>query len=158
MAIKKSTFLILLSLVMAACGTTREKQLKTVDMGYGETSQEALSYAISSVDMEEADKSGYITIYDYLEGRVPGVKVVKNGATTASVYIRGINSVNSSTEPLFVVDGIMVNDISYINPRVKRCFRFHLWCQRRQWRNPYKIEITLLSLRSISLNATESFV
>ncbi len=117
MAIKKSTFLILLSLVMAACGTTREKQLKTVDMGYGETSQEALSYAISSVDMEEADKSGYITIYDYLEGRVPGVKVVKNGATTASVYIRGINSVNSSTEPLFVVDGIMVNDISYINPR-----------------------------------------
>ena len=102
---------------MAACGTTREKQLKTVDMGYGETSQEALSYAISSVDMEEADKSGYITIYDYLEGRVPGVKVVKNGATTASVYIRGINSVNSSTEPLFVVDGIMVNDISYLNPR-----------------------------------------
>ena len=101
---------------MAACGTTREKQLKTVDMGYGETSQEALSYAISSVDMEE-DKSGYITIYDYLEGRVPGVKVVKNGATTASVYIRGINSVNSSTEPLFVVDGIMVNDISYLNPR-----------------------------------------
>ncbi len=117
MAIKKSTFLILLSLVMAACGTTREKQFKTVDMGYGETSQEALSYAISSVDMEEADKSGYITIYDYLEGRVPGVKVVKNGATTASVYIRGINSVNSSTEPLFVVDGIMVNDISYLNPR-----------------------------------------
>lgn len=117
MAIKKSTFLILLSLVTAACGTTREKQLKTVDMGYGETSQEALSYAISSVDMEEADKSGYITIYDYLEGRVPGVKVVKNGATTASVYIRGINSVNSSTEPLFVVDGIMVNDISYLNPR-----------------------------------------
>lgn len=117
MAIKKSTFLILLSLVMAACGTTCEKQLKTVDMGYGETSQEALSYAISSVDMEEADKSGYITIYDYLEGRVPGVKVVKNGATTASVYIRGINSVNSSTEPLFVVDGIMVNDISYLNPR-----------------------------------------
>ena len=117
MAIKKSTFLILLSLVMAACGTTREKQLKTVDMGYGETSQEALSYAISSVDMEEADKSGYITIYDYLDGRVPGVKVVKNGATTASVYIRGINSVNSSTEPLFVVDGIMVNDISYLNPR-----------------------------------------
>lgn len=117
MEIKKSTFFILLSLVMAACGTTREKQLKTVDMGYGETSQEALSYAISSVDMEEADKSGYITIYDYLEGRVPGVKVVKNGATTASVYIRGINSVNSSTEPLFVVDGIMVNDISYLNPR-----------------------------------------
>ena len=116
MEIKKSTFLILLSLVIAACGTTREKQLKTVDMGYGETSQEALSYAISSVDMEE-DKSGYITIYDYLEGRVPGVKVVKNGATTASVYIRGINSVNSSTEPLFVVDGIMVNDISYLNPR-----------------------------------------
>ena len=117
MEIKKSTFLILLSLVMAACGTTREKQFKTGDMGYGETSQEALSYAISSVDMEEADKSGYITIYDYLEGRVPGVKVVKNGATTASVYIRGINSVNSSTEPLFVVDGIMVNDISYLNPR-----------------------------------------
>ena len=57
MAIKKSTFLILLSLVMAACGTTREKQFKTVDMGYGETSQEALSYAISSVDMEEADKN-----------------------------------------------------------------------------------------------------
>jgi TonB-dependent SusC/RagA subfamily outer membrane receptor len=46
-----------------------------------------------------------------IKGEVPGVQV--NGT---SITIRGTGSIMSSTEPLFIVDGIAVNQISDISP------------------------------------------
>ena len=56
------------------------------------------------------------TVYDYLRDMVPGVRVESTGPTSANVYVRGINSINSSTTPLFVVDGVVMDDIAAINP------------------------------------------
>jgi TonB-dependent SusC/RagA subfamily outer membrane receptor len=53
----------------------------------------------------------YQDIYDMIRGRVPGVEV-----SGKSIKIRGANSLNVSTEPLFVVDGIIVNSIDHISP------------------------------------------
>ena len=114
---KKYLFLLIPFLV-AACGTPSESyQAKSVNVGYGEVTQDELTYAVSSVDMKDIDKGVYLTIYDYLQGRVPGVTVTKTSPPTATVRIRGINTINSSADPLFVVDGSTVNDISYINPK-----------------------------------------
>jgi TonB-dependent SusC/RagA subfamily outer membrane receptor len=63
------------------------------------------------------EKGTYNTIYDYLEGRVPGLRIIRNNGGTPSILIRGINSITSSTEPLILVDGVEVHDISYLNPR-----------------------------------------
>lgn len=53
----------------------------------------------------------YQDIYDMIRGRVPGVEV--SGKT---IRIRGSNSLNVSSDPLFVVDGVIVKDIDYIAP------------------------------------------
>ena len=45
------------------------------------------------------------------------VSTVFFGGGTPSILIRGINSITSSTEPLILVDGVEVHDISYLNPR-----------------------------------------
>ena len=58
---------------------------------------------------------GYTNIGEYLKGRVPGLMVTKLG-TGYKYQIRGISSINSPTDPLFIVDGMEVANIDYINP------------------------------------------
>lgn len=53
----------------------------------------------------------YQDIYDMIRGRVAGVEV-----SGKSIKIRGSNSLNVSTEPLFVVDGVITEDIDGISP------------------------------------------
>jgi TonB-dependent SusC/RagA subfamily outer membrane receptor len=53
----------------------------------------------------------YQDIYDMIRGRVAGVEV-----SGKSIKIRGTNSLNISTEPLFVVDGVIVKEIDDIAP------------------------------------------
>jgi TonB-dependent SusC/RagA subfamily outer membrane receptor len=53
----------------------------------------------------------YQDIYDMIRGRVAGVEV-----SGKSIKIRGTNSLNLSTEPLFVVDGVIVREIDDIAP------------------------------------------
>lgn len=53
----------------------------------------------------------YQDIYDMIRGRVPGVEV-----SGKSIRIRGTNSLNVSTEPLIVVDGVITKDIDAISP------------------------------------------
>ena len=59
-----------------------------------------------------SDVTGYTNIYDYLRGRVSGLIV-----EGTNVYIRGIGTMNSSTKPMFIVDGVEVQDISGIQPQ-----------------------------------------
>ena len=66
--------------------------------------------------MENKNTRTYTTIYDFLREMVPGVEVHSTGAFTAKVYVRGVQSINSPTDPLFVVDGVEMDDISMINP------------------------------------------
>lgn len=58
---------------------------------------------------------GYTSIGEYLKGRVPGLQVMKTGSGY-KYLIRGVSSINSPTDPLFIVDGVEVNDIDHINP------------------------------------------
>src|SRR5690606_34245196 len=52
-----------------------------------------------------------------VQGKVPGVVVNNSGAPGAapSVSIRGLGSISNS-DPLYVVDGVITNDITYLNP------------------------------------------
>lgn len=84
------------------------------DSGYGKISNKDLGYSVGKVDVEAQPEEaiGYNTIYDFIRARVAGVRVTD----TNRIIIRGRNSVNSSSDPLFVVDGTIVVDISFINP------------------------------------------
>ena len=88
----------------------------SVNIGYGYVKRKNLTSSVSKVSMDDEQSSSYTTIGDYLMGRVPGLTVIKTG-TSYKYIIRGLSSINSQTDPLFIVDGVEVMDISYLNPR-----------------------------------------
>lgn len=88
----------------------------SVNVGYGYVKRKNLVNSVSKVPMENDQNMSYNDIGEYLMGRVPGLTVIKTG-TTYKYIIRGLSSINSQTDPLFIVDGVEVMDISYLNPR-----------------------------------------
>lgn len=88
----------------------------SVNIGYGYVRKSELTNSVSSVDVNQDEIGSYSDIGEYLQGRVPGLSVTKSGDGYKYV-IRGINSINASTDPLFLVDGCEVSSIDYLNPR-----------------------------------------
>ena len=91
-------------------------QEDSVNIGYGYIKRRRLTTSVSSVDVKSDDIATYADIGEYLMGRVPGLTVVKSGSGY-KYSIRGISSINSGTDPLFIVDGSAVDDINFLNPR-----------------------------------------
>lgn len=83
-----------------------------VDIGYGTVKKKDVNTDVGYIDGQTIDNASYSTIYDMIQGRVPGVDVVGNKIT-----IRGPGSLHLSSDPLFVVDGVAVSSIDNINPR-----------------------------------------
>lgn len=89
---------------------------ESVNVGYGSTKKKNLTTSVSSVKAKNTETDGYSHVAEYLQGRVPGLIVRKVGGSY-KFTIRGINSINSSTDPLLIVDGCTVDDIDYLNPK-----------------------------------------
>ncbi len=88
------------------------KKDDNIKIGYSEVESKYLVHNIQNVDSQkENDFSAYRNIYDIIRGRFPGVMVTKSN----KIIIRGVNSVRNTSDPLFVVDGIIVSDIDYIS-------------------------------------------
>ena len=105
-----------LALALAAgCGHSvrTPRQDSEVNIGYGTVKKGDLTTAVSSLDMEkDSQTKSYADMYEYLQGRVPGLQV----APDKRIIIRGIGSINSSNDPLILVDGSEITDLSTINP------------------------------------------
>lgn len=81
-----------------------------VNVGYGHMTKGENPYAVSKVDPQEGTYRHYNSIYDML-ANVPGVHV-----SGTNVIIRGASSINASSDPLYVVDGTVVGNISSLTP------------------------------------------
>lgn len=95
------------------------KQLgEVVVVGYGTQKRASVTGAISSVSSEEIGLQPVVNIGQALQGRVPGVTVVNNGAPGAApiVRIRGVGTVNDAN-PLYVIDGFPTGDLNSINTK-----------------------------------------
>lgn len=103
-----------LFLAFCACGpvyrTTSIRQPQEVNIGYGTMPSDQLTTSVSTVSIDE--NVPYTTIYEMIQGRCAGVIVNGN-----SIVIRGVGTINLSTQPLFIVDGVEMSDISHIHPR-----------------------------------------
>jgi len=98
--------------------------------GYGEQRAGDITGAVSSVGAEEFNPGRVIAPAQLIQSKVPGVQVVDNNDPGGglSIRIRGTTSVNASSEPLYVVDGVPLGDgaggglsagrdpLSFINP------------------------------------------
>ncbi|MEZ4687549.1 MAG: SusC/RagA family TonB-linked outer membrane protein [Bacteroidia bacterium] len=84
---------------------------EVVLIGYGNRKKSDLTGAVSVVDVEEAKKTVTYDVAKLLQGQVPGVTVQSSGEPGGfvNIKIRGITSFNNNN-PLFVIDGILVND------------------------------------------------
>lgn len=99
-----------------------------VVIGYGSQKRSDLTGAVSSVSSESFKQSVSTTIDQVLQGRAAGVNIQQNSGApgaSSSIRIRGISSLNGSNEPIFVIDGIIIdgatgssnsNPLSSINP------------------------------------------
>lgn len=103
-----------------SCGSSRKAadsvsgpNDEVVNLGYGETTKKANTYATGSVKVNQKEIMAYTNIFDYLRGRVPGVDVKSDN----SIVIRGVGTNSGNTDPLFLVDGVEVSDISTIDPQ-----------------------------------------
>ena len=70
--------------------------------------------AYSSLDTRDMDESSALSIDQYMQGRVPGMHVVNrtgDPAGGAFTLLRGVNSLNSSNQPLYIVDGIPLSSM-----------------------------------------------
>jgi TonB-dependent SusC/RagA subfamily outer membrane receptor len=87
-------------------------QNETVNVGYGTVKKKDATIPVGVIDGQDQKFASYQSIYDMIRGRIPGVEVTGN-----SIKIVGSSSLNISTEPLFVVDGVIVNNIDDISPQ-----------------------------------------
>jgi TonB-dependent SusC/RagA subfamily outer membrane receptor len=111
----KRLFFLFLSVALAAgCGPTihTPREDAEVNIGYGIVRKSDLTQSVSTVQVKENEMQSYRDIYDYLEGRVAGVEVTND----KRIIVRGINTVNGSSDPLILVDGQEWQDISSLNP------------------------------------------
>lgn len=89
-----------------------QKKNETVDIGYGTDKKDQTTGSVKKSEINKATGKSYLNIYDMIKSEVSGVTV--NG--TSIQLQQGPGSFTSSTEPLFVVDGTIVYDISGIIP------------------------------------------
>ena len=90
---------------------------EVVMVGYGSVKKSDVTGALSSVNTEEINKTQNTNLAQAIQGRAAGVTVSKSSGTpgaTPTVNIRGVGTVNGAG-PLYVVDGVPINDVSTIN-------------------------------------------
>jgi len=90
---------------------------QVVVVGYGTQKKRDVTGSIASVKGSEIEKMSVTNPLAALQGKVPGLTIINSGSPGASptVRIRGINSTNSAN-PLYIVDGQMVDNIDFLNP------------------------------------------
>ena len=82
-----------------------------VVIGYGKSTRANLTTAQSSVSSKDIEKTVNTTIEQAIQGRAAGVYITQNSGQPGggiSVAVRGINSINGNTEPLYVIDGVQI--------------------------------------------------
>lgn len=99
-----------------------------VVVGYGQMKRSDLTGSVVSVSDDAIKKSVITSVDQVLQGRAAGVQVQQNSGTpggSSTIRIRGINSLNASNEPIFVIDGVVIdgstgsgtdNALASINP------------------------------------------
>ena len=94
-----------------------EEDQNLVDIGYGFVSKREQLTPSNGISGEVLRRTGETNLLRALTGLVPGLHIRSTGEPSAepSVSIRGTHTLHCSNEPLYVVDGIIVNTLDYIS-------------------------------------------
>lgn len=79
------------------------------------TSRRELGNAISTITADQLQKTGTNNLFGALQGKVPGAQITQNSGDPAggiTVRLRGVKSIQGSSDPLYVIDGVIVSNAS----------------------------------------------
>jgi TonB-linked SusC/RagA family outer membrane protein len=88
-----------------------------VVVGYGTQRKIDNTGAVATVKGADLSNQPSTNPLSALEGKVAGVEIINSGQPGASptINIRGVGTVSGGTNPLYVVDGVWYDDISFLN-------------------------------------------
>lgn len=96
---------------------------EVVAVGYGTMKRSDITGSVVSVKAEDMEQTSAATMDQMLQGRAAGLTMTSNSGaagSSTSIQIRGVNSLNSSNEPVYVIDGSIVRSEAgqdtYSNP------------------------------------------
>lgn len=109
---------------MNALKITLKEDTETLDevvvVGYGTMKKSDLTGSVTSVNAEEMMKRNPVNLGQGLQGAATGVSVIRSSGSPDggfNIRIRGVATVNGSSDPLYVVDGVQVGtSIDFLNP------------------------------------------
>jgi TonB-linked SusC/RagA family outer membrane protein len=82
-------------------------------VGYGSRKKSEVTGAITKVKASELLQTPVANLAQGLQGRVAGLQITQNNAApggSISVRLRGTNSINGSSEPLYIIDGVQLQN------------------------------------------------
>ena len=90
---------------------------EVVVIGYGNQSKEILTSSVSLVKGDDLTNEPVLNATQALQGKAAGVHIISSDApgVSSQVIIRGLGTIQAGREPLYVVDGILTNNINNIN-------------------------------------------
>jgi TonB-linked SusC/RagA family outer membrane protein len=89
-----------------------------VVIGYGTQQRRDVTGAVASVDVEDVAEVASPNVEQALQGRIAGVQVTPSSGepgSSAVIRIRGVGTLGDAS-PLYVVDGMLLDDISFLSP------------------------------------------
>ena len=92
---------------------------EVVVIGYGSVRRKDVTTAISSISQKDLENRPIVSAAQAIQGKAAGVSVISpNGAPGGemSIRVRGTTSFNGSNDPLYVVDGVPVDNINFLTP------------------------------------------
>lgn len=93
-------------------GTGKLSEVIVTAMGISRQ-KKSLGYSAQGVDAKELTESHQNNLLNAIQGKVAGVTITSAGGGPgqgANILIRGVNSLSLSTDPLFVIDGIPIDN------------------------------------------------
>ena len=90
---------VLNEVVVTALGITRESK--------------SLGYAMQEVDADGLQENKAVSVANMLQGKIAGVQISQSGSGmggSTRIIMRGMNSLSGANQPLWVVDGVPIND------------------------------------------------
>ncbi len=100
-----------------------DRQLGDLDevvvIGYGTQKRRSVTGAVSSVKAADLENMPVVRVENSLQGRVSGVQVTANSGQpgdASKVRIRGTSSIGAGTDPIYIVDGVIIRGgIDFLN-------------------------------------------
>jgi TonB-linked SusC/RagA family outer membrane protein len=98
---------------------SKEMLDEVVVIGYGSVKRKDVTTAVSTVSMKDLDERPIISAAQAIQGKAAGVSVIQPNGTPGAetvIRVRGTTSFNASNDPLYVVDGVPVDNLNFLAP------------------------------------------